>query len=548
MRSFKLKLIVSLFFTFCCTLAFAQTNNRIQITGIIDTSIINKYHISEVHINLYPSFIQDCESLSFSKTVPVKPNGHFEIILSDIQNEQCYISFALLNDGGNKRLPKEVPFRGKWVSLHRTDVYPINKGDSLSVKVQNDNYIHFEGRGAEKLQCQEQILNCSAINMQTEFYRYHDLGRLINVNNARKATVLEDRWLELQVEMGKAILESYRGQFSESEMRRFYADLIASVYFEKITTLSWAFNFANSESTVPENKYFLNDFLSKPILLDTDSNILASSAYYADLIYQLEIDKLKFSDAQKKNEYGDLIAVPYSFGTLYEVFKERYSGKLRDKLINIAFQNASKQQMEAVLFIDDALKSVKDPYFHQCLQNWKTLNNRAFSFSLKDVNGKKYSLNDFKGKLLVLDFWFNGCVHCTELNAFMQPIFARYKNNSDIQFLSVNVDRDDEVWKKGIATKLYTTPDELLLKVGNLGPHDPFLLAYNYDSFPQLMIIGKNGSLVTSNAPQVGQKFKPGEGVKRGKYGNIIVNEKEVLENENTQEFIKLIDKNLKGK
>ena len=33
-------------------------------------------------------------------------------------------------------------------------------------------------------------------------------------------------------------------------------------------------------------------------------------------------------------------------------------------------------------------------------------------FEAVDVNGKKYSLEDFRGKVLVLDFWFTGCLPC----------------------------------------------------------------------------------------------------------------------------------------
>ena len=37
---------------------------------------------------------------------------------------------------------------------------------------------------------------------------------------------------------------------------------------------------------------------------------------------------------------------------------------------------------------------------------------KAYEFSLNDLNGKTYSLTDFKGKVVILDFWDTWCPPC----------------------------------------------------------------------------------------------------------------------------------------
>jgi len=71
-----------------------------------------------------------------------------------------------------------------------------------------------------------------------------------------------------------------------------------------------------------------------------------------------------------------------------------------------------------------------------CPANAKTAN---LNFTLKDVNGKDVRLADFKGKVVLLDFWATWCVPCkTEI-----PWFVEFQNkyaSSGLQVVGVSVD------------------------------------------------------------------------------------------------------------
>lgn len=62
----------------------------------------------------------------------------------------------------------------------------------------------------------------------------------------------------------------------------------------------------------------------------------------------------------------------------------------------------------------------------------------AIPFSLESfVDGKKVSLEDFKGKVVMLDFWYPSCGPCLLAMPYMQQLWSKYKD-SGLVFLGIN--------------------------------------------------------------------------------------------------------------
>ena len=66
-----------------------------------------------------------------------------------------------------------------------------------------------------------------------------------------------------------------------------------------------------------------------------------------------------------------------------------------------------------------------------------------------DLKGNSVSLNDFKGKYVLVDFWFAGCSWCRKETPYLLKTYNAFKDKG-FTIYGVSTDRREEDWKKAI--------------------------------------------------------------------------------------------------
>jgi thiol-disulfide isomerase/thioredoxin len=74
---------------------------------------------------------------------------------------------------------------------------------------------------------------------------------------------------------------------------------------------------------------------------------------------------------------------------------------------------------------------------------WDTKNTALAAFDLVDLEGRKWSLADLKGKVAFINLWATWCGPCREELPYVQKLRAQMKDRKDVVVLTLNI--DDEV-------------------------------------------------------------------------------------------------------
>lgn len=115
----------------------------------------------------------------------------------------------------------------------------------------------------------------------------------------------------------------------------------------------------------------------------------------------------------------------------------------------------------------------------------------APDFTLDSPDGKKISLKDFKGKVVLIDFWASWCGPCRRENPNVVAMYNRYKDKG-FEILGVSLDRSKDPWVKAIADDKLTWPHVSDLK----GWSSSAAALYGITSIPHTVLVDREGRII----------------------------------------------------
>lgn len=94
----------------------------------------------------------------------------------------------------------------------------------------------------------------------------------------------------------------------------------------------------------------------------------------------------------------------------------------------------------------------------------KIVDKPALDWTAMDLDGKTHTLTDYRGKVVVLDFWFRKCSYCIRAQPQFDAVIEHFKDRP-VQFLGMNVDDEVEDAKFAVAQLRTSYPTLLAKKV-----------------------------------------------------------------------------------
>ncbi len=158
--------------------------------------------------------------------------------------------------------------------------------------------------------------------------------------------------------------------------------------------------------------------------------------------------------------------------------------------------NLSALQIDTLLMLMDTSLN-KSPYKSNALLTRKRLTvtetGKPFpTLALTDTLGKQTFIEEFKGKIVLIDMWSSWCGPCRQQIPALKKIYKNYKNEG-FEIIGISLDKDKTAWLKAIEKDKQNWLQFCEFKGW---PQDKTARFLNIYSIPSNFLLNKNGIIL----------------------------------------------------
>ncbi len=215
-------------------------------------------------------------------------------------------------------------------------------------------------------------------------------------------------------------------------------------------------------------------------------NILANYTANEDDSYtepeaDLRVNYAKILEGLKQiNQAREQLAIATAFDSNFKTDFDKFSLKYP---LSPAAKKVFDEKMQSA--IEANIKTLEGKAKAKLAK--EIINKPAKDFKITDFAGKSRSLADYKGKVLILNFWATWCMPCIAEFKELKIAYEKYANNPNVAFAMIATDEDHELVPPFIKKNNYKFP---VFFAGDSTEKD-----YEISSIPRLFIIDGKGNV-----------------------------------------------------